>query len=94
MSDILSTAAAPLLSCSFPCSPIKHLAQQPPTENKAWPFYVGSKYPYIGNQPNPSPLPTFAKTGLNTWPYPDFPHFVLGQVALTAKLEKPTANIV
>ncbi|KAG6371076.1 hypothetical protein JVT61DRAFT_10614 [Boletus reticuloceps] len=67
-------------------SPLKYLAGQPPAGSQAWPFYVASKYPYLGDKPNPSPLPSFKAIGLNTWPYPDSPQTVLGQVALAAKI--------
>ncbi|KAF8134399.1 hypothetical protein EV363DRAFT_1448110 [Boletus edulis] len=66
-------------------SPLIHAAEQPVEGSDKWPFYVGASYPYIGGKPNPSPLPTFQKAGLNTWPYPDSPEYVLGQVALAVK---------
>ncbi|KAN0085677.1 hypothetical protein V8E55_006811 [Tylopilus felleus] len=69
-------------------SPVMHLAQKPIFESDNWWLYVGSKYPYIGLEANPSPLPTFASTGRYPWEYQNSPEYVVGQIALTAKEER------
>ncbi|KAG8214143.1 hypothetical protein J3R82DRAFT_10909 [Butyriboletus roseoflavus] len=67
-------------------SPIKHLTRDTAPGSEKWPFHVTKKYPYIGNEPNPSPLPTFPSSGTgNIWPYPGVPQFTLGQDVLYAK---------